>query len=371
MVKPVVLLIIDSLQTGGTEKSLLLHCTFLKNFRPIVFLLFQKSDLLSEFEKSGIEVRHFGLIKSYKFKKIASLIQDSVEEIQPALIQSYLFHSDMTLRYLKWDGPKINSLVSNTYSSRRLKHFSFSTKIKINFLLLWEKFTINRIDLFISNSEIIKSNYSRAVGVSEGRIQVIHRGRSQSDFKPKENLISQHPAMIFLAVGRLISSKGHKDLLYAFSDLLKTKSKITLWIAGDGPEKENLISICSHLGIMDQVQFLGNRNDVAHLLFQADFFVFPSHYEGLPGSIIEAMLTKVPIICSDIPENQECVKSEMCIYYQVGNRNSLFQQMNNALNLEKWEHRTEKAYEFALENFEIEKVTKQHEDVYLELIRNF
>jgi glycosyltransferase involved in cell wall biosynthesis len=56
-----------------------------------------------------------------------------------------------------------------------------------------------------------------------------------------------------------------------------------------------------------RVRLLGHRDDVADVLAAADLFVFPSLWEGLGGSLIEAMALGLPIVASDVPAIAETV----------------------------------------------------------------
>jgi glycosyltransferase involved in cell wall biosynthesis len=113
---------------------------------------------------------------------------------------------------------------------------------------------------------------------------------------------------------------------------------------------------------------LGTVKNIPELLSESDFFVFPSYFEGLPGALIEAMMAKIPIICSDIPENKECVDESMCLFYRVGDQTDLLTQMEKALVLTDWEARTQQAFDYASEHFEIGKISKRYEETYSKLL---
>ena len=57
------------------------------------------------------------------------------------------------------------------------------------------------------------------------------------------------------------------------------------------------------------MKLLGYRSDVARLLSIADVFAFPSHYEGHPGAIVEAMFARKAIVASDIPVHRETLEN--------------------------------------------------------------
>jgi len=106
---------------------------------------------------------------------------------------------------------------------------------------------------------------------------------------------------VFLSVGRLSREKGHEDLLFAFSKLCqREQTPIRLLIAGDGPEEEKLSRLVSELRINDKVNLLGYQNDIQRYYALADIFVLPSHSEGTPNSLLEAMAAGVPVVATAV-----------------------------------------------------------------------
>jgi glycosyltransferase involved in cell wall biosynthesis len=76
-------------------------------------------------------------------------------------------------------------------------------------------------------------------------------------------------------------------------------------IAGEGPERERLEQLASHLGVTKRVRFLGFREDVGDLLAASDLVVLPSLREGLSIALLEAMAAGKPIIASSIGSQRE------------------------------------------------------------------
>lgn len=100
-------------------------------------------------------------------------------------------------------------------------------------------------------------------------------------------------------VGRFMTQKNHAFLLEFFSEYLKTNEKSTLMLVGDGELESAIKQKASELGISDKIIFTGVRSDVPALLSAMDMFVFPSLYEGMPNTVIEAQATGLPCIISD------------------------------------------------------------------------
>jgi glycosyltransferase involved in cell wall biosynthesis len=122
---------------------------------------------------------------------------------------------------------------------------------------------------------------------------------------------------------------------------------------------------------MDDVKLLGNRNDIPRLLSIADSFVFPSHYEGLPGALIEAMMAKVPIIASRIPENLECVNDSSATLHGPGDIQDLAKAIHTVLlSPNEFKNKAQKAHSDALLKFNLASIASQYEETYDKLLEN-
>ena len=100
-------------------------------------------------------------------------------------------------------------------------------------------------------------------------------------------------------VGRFYYPKNHAFLLRVFRDVLKVNKDSVLILAGDGPLRPEIEKAAEDYGIKDRVLFLGLREDITELLSAMDVFVFPSHYEGLPVTLVEAQTSGLPCLVSD------------------------------------------------------------------------
>ena len=107
-------------------------------------------------------------------------------------------------------------------------------------------------------------------------------------------------------VGRFSQPKNHPFLLEIFAALLKKEANAVLLLVGGGTDMQKMQAKAQTLGIAEKVRFLGIRSDVADLMQAMDVFVFPSLYEGLPVTMVEAQAAGLPCIISDqVPP--ECV----------------------------------------------------------------
>lgn len=105
-------------------------------------------------------------------------------------------------------------------------------------------------------------------------------------------------ATILLSIGRLHPQKGHRDLVCAAAGVYAERPDVRLLVAGDGPERERLEQLVRALGLEDVVRFLGQRDDPGRLMDAADLFVLPSHFEGTPFAMLEAMAHGLPVVAA-------------------------------------------------------------------------
>lgn len=374
-----VLFLIDTLLTGGAEKSLVAIASKFTRVKPIFVHIYEGDLLGATLKANGIKVISLGVERNYNFDEAANRLLEVLKMEQPDIIHSTLFNSDIVARKVKARFPVIliNSFVNNSYSKDRYSNSSLIDKLKLFLFQQYDKYSVSKVDLFISNSEAIKVTNAAALNVPYEKIKVIHRGRETLQF---QSISSQHlddlkrefkisDETVLLNVGRLLERKGQLDLLKAFKKLILIQPNLKLLIAGEGSFKKSLYDFIKNNDLASKVILLGNRNDINELLQLADLFIFPSWFEGLPGSLIEAMMAGTPIIASNIPENMECITFETGLIFETKNSDDLKDKILIALNDRKnMLEKAKLAKLVAIEKFDINRIVNTYEKTYSELI---
>ncbi len=116
---------------------------------------------------------------------------------------------------------------------------------------------------------------------------------------PRPVALPEGPRVIG-TVGSLTREKGTEDLLGAAAALLAENADLTVCIVGDGPLRGTLEAQARFLRISDHVVFTGVVSDVRPWLAAFDVFVLPSHSEGMPLSLVEAMAMGCPVVTTDV-----------------------------------------------------------------------
>lgn len=142
----------------------------------------------------------------------------------------------------------------------------------------------------VHNGDVILLH--NAIDLNKFEFNQITRNQYRKQFNFEEKFVIGH-------VGRLSKQKNHHFLLQVFNEVKKDVPEATLVLVGDGELKNSIITQAKKFNIDESVFFLGIRSDVPQLLTAMDVFVFPSLYEGMPNTVIEAQATGLPCVISD------------------------------------------------------------------------
>jgi glycosyltransferase involved in cell wall biosynthesis len=153
--------------------------------------------------------------------------------------------------------------------------------------------------------------HRRPIGIGNGRDPARFAPDPAARVRVRTELGAAPDAIVVLAVSRLVRHKGYPELLRA----MELVPDATLWIAGarlasdHGQDMADVFAdAAARLG--SRLKLLGYREDTEALLAAADIFVLPSHFEGLPMSIIEAMQTGLAVVATDIRGPREQIVNE-------------------------------------------------------------
>ena len=139
---------------------------------------------------------------------------------------------------------------------------------------------------------------------------------------------------VFGIIGRLVHKKNHDVLLRAF---MKLEVSAKLIIVGDGPLLGTLVDRVKELGIGDRVIFAGFNPEASRLVSAFDMFVMSSGDQEAFGIVLlEAMLGKISVLCSDTP-GPRSVLADTAMYFENDNSDDLTRQLTNAVNMSQSE----------------------------------
>lgn len=183
----------------------------------------------------------------------------------------------------------------------------------VGFIMEWTAARVTDVFLTVSAME---ADDARRLGLSRNAVAV-GNGRDPAVFRPDPSTRAQmrhtlgvaEDTVAIVAVSRLVRAKGYAEL----ADAMRAIPNAELWVVGkrlDSDRGDDMEALLRAAGLGARLRMLGYRADVPAILAAADIFVLPSYVEGLPMSVIEAMLTGLPVVATDIRGPKEQVIPE-------------------------------------------------------------
>ncbi|HWR98612.1 MAG TPA: glycosyltransferase, partial [Candidatus Methanoperedens sp.] len=253
-----VLYLIDTLEIGGAEKSLLDILPRLEGVEPVLCHLYPGPALRRAYERAGIAVVSLDLPGRYAFLRAIRAVRGVVRDHRPDLIHSTLLRSDLVARAVGTLAgiPVVGSFVSEGRSRRSEGRCDRLLAVKGFAVHLLDRLTARRVAAFVANSGTAKASNCRALGVPEAKVRVLYRGRDASVFHPagegsrRAGDGAQPPVSgvpVLTCVGRLREAKGHGDVIRAMPRVLARFPGAQLVIRGEGPARAGLEALVDEL----------------------------------------------------------------------------------------------------------------------------
>jgi glycosyltransferase involved in cell wall biosynthesis len=131
------------------------------------------------------------------------------------------------------------------------------------------------------------------------------------------------------SIGRLATQKNYDFLINVWPEIKKIKTNAKLIIIGEGPERNKYEELIKKINLNDDIFLPGELKDASCLLKGLDLFILPSIYEGLSISLIEAVLSNVPVLASDVGGNSEVIGLKNC--YRLDDKDDLLSKLEQPL----------------------------------------
>jgi glycosyltransferase involved in cell wall biosynthesis len=236
-------------------------------------------------------------------------IRKLIERFQPDIIQTHAVKSHFLVRLsgINRKRPWIAFHHGYTWTSLRTRVY--------NELDRWSLVAANKV---VTVCRPFALTLQR-IGVNPARIVVRHN--SVKSFSPasaetvaqlRQDLEIQQGARVILCVGRLSREKAQSDFIEAASLIRRNNPprNIRFVVAGDGPDRHMLKDLAKARHVADLVIFAGQVGDLGPYYTMADLAVLPSHTEGSPNVLLEAMAAGLPIIATAVGGVPEIVEHE-------------------------------------------------------------
>lgn len=358
---PVVFLMTDSFNTGGSERQFaeLVSSLDRARFRVQVGCIQKRGGFL---ENLG-EVTEFPLVGSlYNLHslgtrfRLAGFLRDS----RVAIAQTFDFYTNLTLI----PAARMARVPVVIGSLRQLGDLLTPAKRRAQLAMLgW-------CDSVVCNSRAA-ANRLIEQGIPAGRLAVIGNGLPPSAFALTAPVLPRRSGLLRVGmIARMNTrSKNHQSFLRAAARLQGKCPDLEFILVGDGPLRPVLEREAKDLGIGGRVQFLGDRRDIPAILASIDISVLPSDSESLSNTIIESMAAGVPVVASRVGGNPELIDERRGSLVAPGDEVALAAAIERLLcDPFMRAAMSVNAKAFATANFTIVQMRQSHEELYAELL---
>lgn len=188
-----------------------------------------------------------------------------------------------------------------TYKTRGIADYFFGCSVAAAEYRFGEKIArSNRCGILKNAIDVNKFAYSES-----------YRNEIREEFNLGNKFVIGH-------VGRFNTQKNHAFLIDIFKAVHDQRPDSVLMLVGTGDLMLTIKQKVKSLGLNESVIFTGLRSDVHKMMSAFDVFLFPSLYEGLPVTLVEAQAAGLPVVCSDVITGEISITSSVA-FLPLGN----------------------------------------------------
>ena len=365
--------IITGLGRGGAEMMLyrLLERLDKQVFQPcVITLLDQPGPLHSKIRALGIPLYSASTKSKLDIISFFRLFR-LIKTINPTILQTQLFAADILGRIFG----RILKIPVVITSIRNMYYGGWFRKMLI-------KHTNQLSDQITIVSKKAASSFESENIIPLSMNKVIYNGINPDNFlfgmnrKQKEKIrtaLNLHvTGFMILCVASLTAQKGYPQLLKALSIVTKNYKEIKLVIVGSGPLEKNILQIINDHKLSGHVSLLGSRDDVPELMAAADALILSSLWEGLPGVVLEAMASELPVIATAVGGVPELVDDEVTGFLvKPGDPDGLAEPIFKLAIMPEAKINLigKAARKKVIESFHVDKMVRAYEELYTESLR--
>lgn len=365
-----VLTILNSLDIGGIEKTLLSCMPYLKEQGVKVDICcFQRNGKLEEyFIEYGAEIFYLKksgsiFFDSFQLLKILNKNEYSVVHsrlsytsggfgiaCQLKSVPFYIsIHNEFASTLISWDKKKILKDVRKVY-----------LKLHKEITLLTSKLIIGH-----SNSNLDRNfkNWK-----NNQKFKVIHNGVDFKKLNTKHVFKYEKRDFVIIHIGSFRYQKNHLFLIDSFFKLNPKENNYKLYLIGGGERKDEILKRIQLYDLTDHIILVGIVENIGKYLKEAHMFYFPSLFEGLANVLMEAQYLGLSICASRIKPHYESVYHIYHDYFfnpeDIEESVASLKKMILRTKKDDFKETKVKAKDFVVQNFSIEKMAKKLIEIY-------
>ncbi len=299
--------IIPTFEVGGAEimvENLMYKLKEMGHTVVAVCISGERTDIAKRIEKNGIQIIYCNKKKGFRPLQIFRLFRLFRQE-KPDVIHTHLHCTIYAFPAAVLAGVrgKVHTLHSVAEKECGAVHKNINR-------VFFKHFGVVPVAL----SKHIQNTIVNLYQISAEHVPVIYNGIDLTKCIVKED-VKLHNPIKMIHVGRFVNVKNHVNLLKAFMLIHDKYPNSELLLLGDGELKEEIYNNAAKWNLLPYVRFMGQVSEVYEYLHNADIFVLPSIFEGMPLTMIEAMGCGLPIAAAPVGGITDMVQDRVNALY--------------------------------------------------------
>ena len=365
--------LVDSLNVGGTETQAVELALRLpvSEYEIMMGCLRAEGPLLEKLRGSAVNVREFhpsgGLDSAaglYELIKLAGYLRRERFRV--------VHTHDLWSNLLGVPAARLARVPAIVSSRRDLAHFDWYQGKRRH----WLRRIQNLSGVVLANATPIRDALISEDRFAPEKLRVIHNGVDTEKFqRAQRDRARLFPdvgnEMLVVLVGNMHSDvKGHPWLIAAAPTVVREFPEVRFVFAGDGELRPTFAAQVAQLGLESTFKFLGRRSDIPEILASCDLAVLPSRAEGLPNAVLEYMAAGLPTIASRVGGMAELIQDGVTgLLVPAEDANALAGALLQFLRgPEQARQIAKNGQRFAVENFSFERLIREIDELYAELL---
>ena len=291
--------VVPDLHVGGAERHLVTLLTRIdrEKFSPLVICIGEEGAFFEELVNAGIPAKALHRSKLDAAKALRELVREMrLQHTDVVVVRGYNAEALGRL------AARIANVPNTILWAHNMGDVEPHGRLRTAADRFLDRWTTNYFGVADAQRRALVNRFH----YPDRKIRILHNGVDPAEFTDVKD--SQCRAEFGFAatdqvvgiVAALRPEKDHETFLRAARLVVDIRPNTRFLVVGDGPGRPQLEALCGHLGIDSNVVFLGARQDVALILRAMDVFVLSSRTECFPISVLEAMATGLPVVCTEV-----------------------------------------------------------------------